>query len=488
MPDPRHPNVILISTDQHRADTLGIAGHPCVYTPGIDAMALSGHYFPSALSEAPSCVAARRTLFSGQIPFHHGMIGFNDMLPWEEQDTLCRCFQRGGYKTYSVGKRHIYPQDDPKGFDKILTHEEARFLSPGYKDDYLDWLKEQGWGDFGLFNAGVTNNAHTSRPCVFPEKYHVTTWTASKSIEVMEEHIAKHGHDQPFFLYTSFSKPHPPWDPPEFFYNRYANDPDIPKPVLGDPAKYATRDAEYRMRMRGPVPEAEFLPMSLKDVRRARAGYYGCIDHIDTQITRFFYHLWRMLRIRNTILVFVSDHGDMLGDHHRWAKCVGYEGSIRVPFILNFPATMNIPAGCRYPNVTVGLQDVMPTLLDACHLPIPKKVDGLSLMPLVRGETKKLDRDHLHGEHLQYGHFLANHREKFIWHYRTDTLEYYDLKKDPYERRNLYGKSNKRAQALHRQLKELLEKQGRANDFMENGEFSSEKARQFKFEPPPYAA
>lgn len=489
MASSQRPSVILISTDQHRGDTLGIAGHPVVHTPGMDALALSGHYFPRAISQVPSCVAARRNLFSGQYGVKHGMIGFNDTLPWEEPDTLCRVFQRNGYKTYSVGKRHVYPQDAPFGFDKIVTHEEARFLSPGFRDDYLEWLSEQGWGEFGLFNAGVTNNAYTSRPCVFPERYHVTTWTANRAIQVMEEHVRQHGTAQPFFLYVSFSKPHPPWDPPEFFYNRYANDPDLPPPVMGDPATYVKEGGRaFIKKMVGPIPEAQYLPRSVKDVKRARAGYYGCIDHIDTQITRFAYHFRRMLKVGNVIYALVGDHGDMLGDHHCWGKCVGYEGSIRVPFILNFPTGLGLPAGRVHPEVLVELADLMPTLLDACKLPIPSRVDGCSLMPLIRGEIQRLDRDHLHGEHLHYGHFLVNHHEKFIWHYHTDTLEYYDLRNDPYERHNLYRPDHPRARALHDQLKDLLVSQGREKDFMKDGELSTAVARQHRHTPPPYAA
>ena len=481
------PNVILICTDQHRGDTLGLAGHPTVHTPGIDALGLTGHYFPRAVVEVPSCVGARRTLFSGQRPLNHGMIGFNDMEPWDEPDTLCRVFQRCGYKTYSVGKRHVYPQDAPYGFDRVISHEEGRFLSPGYQDDYLNWLAGQGWGDFGLFNAGVTNNGYTSRPCVFPEQFHVTTWTATQAIAVMQDHVRQHGRDTPFFLHLSFSKPHPPWDPPPFFYDRYKDDPDLPEPIIGDPATYGSR-LEPFIPVHGPFPEASSLPRPVKDVKRARAGYYGCIDHVDTQITRFAYHLWRMLKVRNLIFAFVGDHGDQLGDHHRWGKGMGYEGSIRVPFILNFPATMKLPSQRRYPQVTVGLADVMPTLLDACGLPIPEKVDGISLMRLVRGQTDRIERDHLHGEHLERCHFLVNHREKFIWHYCTDTLEYYDLQEDPYECHNLYSRDLTRARALHEQLKAQLVSEGRQADFMEKGELSTAAARRHRRTPPPYAS
>ena len=481
------PNVVLISTDQHRGDTLGIAGHPVVHTPGIDSLAQTGHYFSRAITELPSCVGARRTLFSGQSPITHGMVGFDDMVPWEEPDTLCRVFQRNGYKTYSVGKRHVYPQDEHYGFDQIITHEEGRFLSPGYQDDYLTWLSEQGWGDFGLFNAGVTNNGYTARPCVFPEEFHVTTWTATQTIDIMEKHVQEYGKDAPFFLYVSFSKPHPPWDPPKFFYERYINDPDMPDPIIGDPAYAMKGRMPFVKAQHGPFPEAEYLPMSTKNVRRARAGYYGCIDHVDSQITRFTYHMWRLLRLRNLVFAFVGDHGDMMGDHHYWAKSFGYEGSIRVPFVLNFPAQMNLPVGQVYPNTTIGLADLMPTLIDACGLPAPDRMDGCSLMPLIRGEKDKLDRNHLHSEHLEYGHYLVSHTEKFIWHYRMSQFEYYDLQEDPYECRNLYSKNHPRAQLLREKLEDIIVDQGRENDFMQRGKLSNEVARRHTHQLPPYA-
>ena len=92
--------------------------------------------------------------------------------------------------------------------------------------------------------------------------------------------------------------------------------------------------------------------------------------------------MWRLLNLRNLVFAFVSDHGEMLCDHNYWAKSFGYEGSIRVPFVLNFPAQMNLPIGQEYPDSTVGLADLMPTLLDVCGLPLPAGIDGCSLMPL----------------------------------------------------------------------------------------------------------
>ncbi len=467
-----------------------MAGHPVIHTPGIDALATTGHYFPCAYTEQPACVGARRTLFSGQHPRTHGMVGFDDMEEWDEPDTLCRVFQRNGYHTYSVGKRHVYPQDAEYGFDLLRTHEEGRFLSPGYRDDYLTFLEQRGWGDFGLFGSGVTNNSYTGRASMMPEELHVTSWTATEAIHVMDQHVSDHGRDAPFFLFISFSKPHPPWDPPAVFFDRYIDDPDLPLPVVGDAARYLQGESPFVKGARGPFPEAEFKEASARHLRRWRAAYYGLIDQVDSQITRFTYHMWRTLMLRNLLFVYVSDHGEMLGDQHWWAKSVGYEGSTRVPFILNLPSSFDdeVTAGPRYEDETVGLADLMPTLLDACGLPIPDKVDGHSLMPLLRGEVASLGRELWHGEHEEYGQYLWAGSERFLWHYRMGKREYYDLSEDPEQRRNLADEGHPRAEQMEQQLIDLLGDQGRADQFVRDGRLDDELARsQENHTPPPYA-
>jgi arylsulfatase A-like enzyme len=347
-------------------------------------------------------------------------------------------------------------------------------------------LSDQGWGDFGLFGAGVTNNSYHARASVLPAELHVTTWTVTEAIRVMEDHVRTYGREEPFFLYVSFSKPHPPWDPPPQFFDHYYADADLTMPVVGDAAGYVQSPSPFVAGTHGPIPEGEVYQAKAKDLRRARAGYYGLIDQIDAQITRLAYHLWRSLIIRNTIFSFASDHGEMLGDHHWWAKSVGYQGSIRVPFVLSFPKEMSLPAGVRYPETTVGLADLMPTVLDACNLPIPERCDGASLMPLIRGEVNELNRGHLHGEHLEYCHFLVDHTEKFIWHYRMGVKEYYDLREDPTECHNRYSNEG-RPRMLEEQLKELLVDQGRESEFMRGGKLDDALAQTYSHEPPDYA-
>ncbi len=470
------PNVVLICVDQWRGDTLGAAGHPCISTPGLDVMALNGHYFPRAVTTAPSCVPARRCLMSGKSPVHNEMVGFDDRDEWHETRTLPHAFHGAGYRVYNVGKRHVFPQNKPMGFDKSVSHEEARLFGHGHTHDYLEWLDTTPLGREAFLAAGTTVNSFSGRPFPYPEEYHVTTWTAREAIRMIEDHVARDG-DDPFFLHLSFSKPHPPWDPPQAFYDRYAGDPDIPQPYVGDAAGYVSPDFRSPIpRHRGPIPEARVIERSRKEIARSRAAYYGCIDHVDSQISRFAYHLHRFLGIDDVMYVFVSDHGEMLGDHHRYAKGVGYQGSINIPFIVSFPKSTGIREGQRYDDVAC-LEDVMPTLLDACGIPVPADVDGVSLMPLVRGEVDRLEREWLHVEHTGFTQCLTNGREKFLWALDTDTFEYYDLEQDPGEEHNLFEIRQARGMELHDALVARLAAEGRADRFTRDGRLSLDAVR-----------
>src|SRR5687767_10198181 len=178
-------------------------------------------------------------------------------------------------------------------------------------------------------------------------------------------------------------------------------------------------------------------------MRRCRAGYYGLMSHVDDQVARLLDFMRLNGHLRDTLILFTSDHGEMLGDHHMYRKTFPYEGSARVPFLLHAPASMGLRRGLTL-DAPVGLQDVMPTLLDAAGLDVPDTVTGRSVLPLLReGDAQPEWRDALHGEHsgiYQYdlgNHYLVSDRHKFIWWSQTGREQLFDLQEDPHEMRDL---------------------------------------------------
>jgi arylsulfatase A-like enzyme len=268
-----------------------------------------------------------------------------------------------------------------------------------------------------------------ARPSHLPEHLHPTHWTAQQAIEWLD----RRDPTRPFFLKVSFVRPHSPYDPPPVYYDLYRDRP-IPPPHLGDwsamndaPTTAARIDA-----WRGRRSEDE--------IRRARACYYGSITFIDHQIGRLLQTLRRDHREAwaNTLVVFLSDHGDMLGDHHLWRKTYAYEGSSRIPMILRPPASWDGPHGPVREEV-VELRDIMPTLLEAAGVEIPDTCQGRSLLPLARGETDTEWRPYLHGEHArcyspeQANHYLTDGREKYLWFPHLGEEQLFDLGSDPGE-------------------------------------------------------
>ncbi|MDH7571576.1 MAG: sulfatase-like hydrolase/transferase, partial [Armatimonadota bacterium] len=260
-------------------------------------------------------------------------------------------------------------------------------------------------------------------------------------------------------LKVSFARPHSPYDPPPVYYEMYRDHP-IPPPYVGDWAHIhdGREGAADVNAWRSRRPEHE--------TRRARACYYGSVTFIDHQIGRLLYELRHYHRDawQNTFVLFTSDHGDMLGDHHLWRKTYAYEGSARIPMILRPPDGWKWPRGLVLDHL-VELRDVMPTFLEAAGAPIPENVDGKSLLPLARGETETPWRDVLLGEHdwcyshEQANYYLTDGRWKFVWFPYLGTEQLFDLQQDPGECRNLSGdpKSRDVAGALRRRMVRELE-------------------------------
>ncbi len=170
-------------------------------------------------------------------------------------------------------------------------------------------------------------------------------------------------------------------------------------------------------------------------LHQTKAGYYGSITHIDDQLSHFFDNLSSINE--QTFIFFVSDHGEMLGDHYFWRKSLPYEGSARVPFLLSGPG---IDPGF-VSDAPVGLQDVMPTCCDLAGIKIPEHVTGMSVLPIIRGDVS-ITHEWIHGEHGKMDdqhpgmHYLTDGQSKYIW-FNDGTEQFFDLKNDPRELRNL---------------------------------------------------
>ena len=420
---PNRPNVILLMADQWRGDCLGCLGHPDVKTPFLDSLAARGTLFTRAYSSTPTCIAARAALFTGLKPEHHGRVGYRDGIRWDYPVTLAGEFTRAGYQTECVGKMHVHPPRASMGFQHVLLHDgylhyyrraDTPYIWQQHTaDDY--YYEMAGKGHRDPTDTGLECNSHPVRPWIYDEESHPTNWVARNAVDFLR----RRDRDKPFFLMASFVRPHPPYDAPAYYLDRYLSGPlTLPKAGAWAPP-YEAETANSVSGISDPVL-----------MREALAGYYACMTHIDHQISRILQAVEAEGLFENTIIAFVSDHGEMMGDHHYMRKSLPYEGSARVPFILAGPG---IPKGRN--EKAVEMMDVMPTLLTAAGLSVPDCADG-------EDAFADTGRELIFGEHC-YGrlsnHYIVSARDKYIWFSQTGEEQYFDLSADPGELRNAAG-------------------------------------------------
>ncbi|HIE51921.1 MAG TPA: arylsulfatase [Armatimonadetes bacterium] len=415
--DHQRPNILLFTTDQQRGDHVGISGHPVVETPNVDAFVNRGAYFPNAYSEIPSTTGARRCMLAGQGSYVCGLIGYA-AVEWHEHNTVAQVLADHGYHCINVGWRNLHPRRKLYGFHTVIPHD----LREG-DDDYWDWLREQLGPYAHERGHGCDANGWLARPWHLEERFHPTNWTT----EVAIEQLRKRDPTRPFFLWVSHMRPHSPYDPPQFFWDLYI-DRDLPPIPVGDWAeRHEVPLIPERTAWRG--------RLSPQQNHRMRAAYLGLCTHLDYELGRLMEALARMGVLENTLIIFTSDHGDMMGDHHLHRKTYAYEGSARIPFLVRYPANFDLPTGVF--EQVVGLQDVMPTILEAAGVPIPDTVTGRSVFDAVRGREW---REFLHGEHSpcysleEAMHYLTDGREKYIWFPATGEEQFFDLLNDREER------------------------------------------------------
>ena len=421
------PNILLLMTDQQRGDCLGIEGHPVLQTPHLDYMAATGVRFSRAYTACPVCVPTRRTLMTGKKPASHGV--FMNYHTWLDGPTLPGELSKAGYQTHLVGKLHLWPLRRLYGFDSAewadSPHGHERL-----DDDYIRFLRREGITETRPGNAyGANWNGWNARPWHLEERLHFSNWCAQGAMDFLE----RRDPTVPFFLKVSFHQPHQPCTPPQVYWDRYMNM-DLPEPYVGDWAKV------FDGPQRGLPIDSWRTALEPAVMKQYRAGYYGTINHIDDQIGRILKEI-----PPNTIVIFVSDHGDMLGDHQWIRKRTAFEPSARIPLLIRFPQDAGIAQG-RVLDDVAEIMDIMPTVLEAAEVPCPDSVDGSSLFPLLRGESDGW-REYLHGEccdipSLNSGmQYLTDGKKKYIWYPGSGTEQYFDLEADPKEMTNFAEKS-----------------------------------------------
>jgi arylsulfatase len=413
----KRPNVLLIVVDHWSAANLGVAGNDSILTPGLNELALGGIRFTNTYSESPVCIPARRTLMTGMTPRSHGDRIFNDMLRMPDAITIAQAFRDVGYQADAVGKLHVHPQRDRIGFDSVLLDDEGR-PQWGVTDDYDAYLGDMGYPG-RQFDHGMSNNQYHYRPWHLPEETHATNWAARSLARV----IKRRDPTKPGFWYLGFRAPHPPLVPPQSYLDLY-RDIEIDKPFVGDWVK-APEESPYPLaalygRMKLYTP-AQFTA--------AKKAFYSLCTQVDHQIRYLIGTLRLEGLLDDTIICFTADHGDMLGNHNMVAKRVFYESSANIPMILLGTKDDPPRPGGTVDDRLVGLQDVMPTLLEMCGIPVPDTVDGTSMV----GETR---RPYLYGEIGDDNiatRMIHTGRYKLIYYPVGNRFHLFDLGNDPRE-------------------------------------------------------
>lgn len=455
------PNFLFLFPDQWRGDFLGSKNH-LVKTPFLDQLAGEGINFTKAYSACPSCIAARACVLTGKTPISNNRIGYKGLVPWDYPNNMLNCLSDNGYQTINVGKTHFYPRQRNCGFQINKLYDSQNYID-GEESDYHQWLYKQSNGRVEDTAYKINSNGFTYMPWTSPTYLHPTAWTASESITQLK----KRDRDKPFFMQVGFHRPHPPLDPPKEYFNMY-HDITFDKAKLGDwePENYK-KVASHNASMMGTKRES--------DRQIAIRAYCAQLTFIDHEIGKILYHILR--HEPNTVIIFTSDHGEMLGDHNVWRKIYPYEGSANIPMIIKEPIsaqfTHNKPGDYRKSDTVITHMDIMPTVLSLAGIKIPDEVEGKDFVPLLRNEGV-IKREYLHGEHsagnFKSVQFITDGKYKFCYDALSGIQLFFDLQNDPNELHNAVNDENYKEQVMlfkQRMINELSE---RSEGFVKNNE------------------
>jgi len=366
MAQERKPNIVLVLADQLRYQSCGYAGDVKARTPNIDAFAHEGVNFTNAVSGHPVCAAFRASLWTGKFTTSTGMV-INELRMNPNHECLAHVLTQNGYETGYIGKWHLWA-------NQLGNHNDPKnsYIPPGEHRLGFDGF----WAAYNFHHHYYKGYYHTNSSEQIPVPGYEPDFQTDLAIDFIE----KHSHSKnPFALVLSVGTPHDPWGadnvPPEY-YDLFADEAGTPR--FSVPPNFKPEDDPYSDNW-GRFKE----PDRLQAIPRMLRGYYGMIANLDWNFGRLLTAMKEAGVENNTIVIFTSDHGEMLGAQGRRAKNIFYEEAVRVPFLMRWPE--RIQSG-RMSDVCLNTPDIMPTLLGLVDVPIPEKVEGMNLSHCALGQ------------------------------------------------------------------------------------------------------
>ncbi len=428
----KRPNILFLMSDQHRPDFTGYEGHP-VRTPCLDWLAETGAQFRNCYAPNPVCVPCRHSLAAGQLPRTCGQESFHgDLQP--SSLTFAKRFSQYAYNTVCCGKLHHSGWDQMQGWRKRIGEElnvHTGFVEDRVPEEFARYQQEEGASDAPNFYNSLKRSGVGENPVQFVDEYTVDgalMWMKLQYQNGLRPHNPE--TDAPVMLKVSLIAPHDPF-------------------ITDDPEAYA-----YHLNKAKPFTDENPLPematekdwpgiwrpgkdLGKNDIRNAHAAYAAMIERIDDQYQQVLDGLEAVGQdLDDWIIVYCSDHGELMGEHNCWWKFKFYDGCVRVPLIIRAPKYF---AGGKLITENVNLCDLYATLCDMADIPTPEGLDSRSLVPLAKGEAPNWNDESISqvGGNLM----IKQGTLKYIWFCDTDEGEkrkevLFDLSLNPEENVN----------------------------------------------------
>ncbi|TKG96691.1 DUF4976 domain-containing protein [Puteibacter caeruleilacunae] len=426
------PNILWITTDQQKWNTIGALGNPYVKTPNIDRLVKEGVSFTSAHCQAPLCTPSRASFMTGMYPstIHATK---NGAAYWPETAPLVtKTLKDAGYECGMSGKLHLStamanrPEKRPDDDGYQVYHYSHSPYQSGSANDYIRYYRERGIDIMQL----------KREKGYVPAKYHQTTWCTDRAIDFIKER-----REWPWMFSLNIYDPHGPFDPPKEYVDRYNLD-EVPDPV------FKNSDLKEKSVFNDIMFQSKPRKYSDKENKIRLAKYWAQIDLIDENIGRLLKVLKETGQLNNTMIIFTSDHGDMTGDHGLINKgCRFYDSLVRVPLIFWYPPLFqeNVQS-----NALVELTDIVPSILELTGLPVNGRIQGKSLLPILKGvKEPSYHRDFVRsefydgaavgaGQQASYATMYRDKQYKLVVYHGHEKGELFDMIKDPNEFHNLW--------------------------------------------------